>query len=116
MPAPASDPVVFLVYFNFDESGVRDDQQMIMDSIIAASMAEPDRAVHIVGHTDTSGTIDYNQALSERRANTVIGGLIDAGISRGRISSEAVGQTRPLVMTADGVMEQANRVAKVTLF
>ena len=61
-------------------------------------------------------TTDYNQALSERRKNTVLGGLIDGTIARGRMSSEAVGETQPLVDTGDGVREQGNRVAVVTLY
>ena len=42
--------------------------------------------------------------------------MISAGVSRGRISSEAAGETKPLVATEDGVVEQGNRVATVTLF
>ncbi len=113
---PAPEPAEFLVYFDFDDSGVRTDQAPVMSVIIEAAKAAPDRAIHIVGHTDTSGALDYNQALSERRTNTVIGELISAGVSRGRISSEAAGETKPLVNTEDGVVEQGNRVATVTLF
>lgn len=114
-PAPA-EAAVFLVYFDFDRSDLRADQQAVMDVIVAAAKAAPDRAIHIVAHTDTSGAIDYNQALSERRKNTVLGGLIEGSVARGRISSEAVGETQPLVDTGDGVREQGNRVAVVTLY
>ena len=69
----------------------------------------------IVGHTDTSGSIDYNQALSERRAISVISQMLEGGVDRGRITSEAVGQTQPLVDTGDNVVDQANRVAVITL-
>ena len=118
-PAPAPAPAeaaVFLIYFDFDRSDLRDDQQAVMDVVVAAAKAAPDRAIHIVAHTDTSGAVDYNQALSERRKNTVLGSLIDGDVSRGRISSEAVGETQPLVDTGDGVREQGNRVAVVTLY
>jgi OOP family OmpA-OmpF porin len=107
--------VEFLVYFDLNEASIRADQQATMDVVIAAAQAAPDRALRIVGHTDTSGAIDYNQALSERRAISVITEMLDAGIDRIRITSEAVGQTQPLVATGDGVVEQANRVAVITL-
>ena len=78
-------------------------------------MRSLESALRIIAHTDTSGSIDYNQALSERRANAVVGALITGGIDRGRVVSEAVGQTQPLVPTGDGVREQGNRVAEIDL-
>ena len=86
-----------------------------MEVVIAAAKAAPDRALRIVAHTDTAGPTDYNQALSERRKNTMLGAMIEGGVDRTRITSEAVGETQPLVDTGDGVPEQANRVAVVTL-
>jgi OOP family OmpA-OmpF porin len=59
--------------------------------------------------------LDYNQALSERRANTVILSLIQGGLNRSRIISEPVGETRLMVDTDDGVREPANRVAEIDL-
>ena len=107
--------VQFLVYFDLNDASIRADQQATMDVVIAAAKAAPDRPLLIVGHTDTSGSIDYNQALSERRAISVISQMLDGGVDRGRITSEAVGQTQPLVDTGDGVVDQANRVAVITL-
>ena len=124
--AIAPDPVVtvveevveaveFLVYFDLNDAGVRTDQQPTMDVVIAAANSAPDRPILIVGHTDTSGAVDYNQALSERRAISVITQMLEGGVDRQRITSEAVGQTQPLVQTGDNVVEQANRVAVITL-
>ena len=107
--------VQFLVYFDLNDASIRADQQATMDVVIAAANSAPDRPLLIVGHTDTSGSIDYNQALSERRAISVISQMLDGGVDRGRITSEAVGQTQPLVDTGDGVVDQANRVAVITL-
>ena len=124
--AIAPDPVVtvveevveaveFLVYFDLNDAGIRADQQPTMDVVIAAANSAPDRPILIVGHTDTSGAVDYNQALSERRAISVITQMLEGGVDRQRITSEAVGQTQPLVDTGDNVVEQANRVAVITL-
>jgi len=107
--------VEFLVYFDLNEAAIRGDQQATMDVVIAAANAAPDRPLLIVGHTDTSGAVDYNQALSERRAISVISQMLEGGVDRSRITSEAVGQTQPLVDTGDNVVDQANRVAVITL-
>ena len=113
--APAMQPQSFLVYFDFDRSDIRTDGDATIAEVIAAAKADPNVTVRIIAHTDTSGAIDYNQALSERRANAVVGALITGGIDRGRVVSEAVGQTQPLVPTGDGVREQGNRVAEIDL-
>jgi OOP family OmpA-OmpF porin len=109
------DAIEFLVYFDLNDASVRSDQQATMDVVIAAAQSAMGRSVLIVGHTDTSGSVDYNQALSERRAISVITQMLEGGVDRSRITSEAVGQTQPLVDTGDDVREQANRVAVITL-
>ena len=105
----------FLVYFDFDKSNLREESLRTIEEVLAAAADLSDLTVRIIAHTDTAGTVDYNQALSERRANSVVGALIEGGLDRGRIVSEAVGQTQPLVETGDGVPEQANRVAEIDL-
>jgi OOP family OmpA-OmpF porin len=109
------DAIEFLVYFDLSDASIRSDQQATMDVVIAAAQSATDRSILIVGHTDTSGAVDYNQALSERRTISVITQMLEGGIDRSRITSEAVGQTQPLVDTGDDVREQANRVAVITL-
>lgn len=72
-------------------------------------------SINIVGHTDTVGSAELNQALSERRAAAVRSALVDQGVPSRAISVDAVGQTRLIVETPDGVAEQANRVAVINL-
>lgn len=67
--------------------------------------------IGVAGHADTSGTLSESQALSERRAAAVQSYLIERGVAAQDVFSEAFGETEPLVMTADGVVEiQNNRV------
>ena len=118
-PEPVAAPVEhsrnFLVYFDFDESDLRSEGRRTVDEGVEAAAVFGDTTLRVIAHTDTSGAIDYNQALSERRANAVIGSLIDAGVEPGRIVSEAVGETQPMVDTGDEIREQANRVAEIDL-
>jgi outer membrane protein OmpA-like peptidoglycan-associated protein len=115
MSAMAEHPRAFLVYFAFDRSELRAEGWRVVEEVLAAAAEFSDTTVRVVAHTDTSGPVDYNQALSERRANAVVGALIEGGLLRSRITSEAVGQNQPLVDTGDGVREQANRVAEIDL-
>ena len=116
-PAPEPEPeeAQFLIYFDFDKSNIRDDQQNTMQVATLAAQAAGERVVSLFCHTDTAGPKDYNQSLSVRRCNSVTGALIDAGIDRGRIFSVPVGETQPLVETGDGVADQANRVVVITI-
>ncbi len=86
-----------------------------MQVAVLAAQAAEGRTVSLSCHTDTAGPVDYNQALSVRRCNSVTGAMIEAGIDRSRIVSFPLGQTQPLVETGDGVVEQGNRVVVITL-
>jgi len=68
----------------------------------------------LAGHADRSGSDAYNVALSQRRADSVKGYLSAHAIPAGVISTEAFGESRPRVATADGVREVQNRRVEVT--
>lgn len=65
--------------------------------------------VHVVGHTDTVGSAQFNQGLSERRASSVASYLASQGLPASRIREEGRGERELLVRTADNVNERRNR-------
>lgn len=71
--------------------------------------------VEVAGHTDSTGTEDYNQSLSERRATSVTQYLTGRGISGQRLLTVGMGELRPVAdnNTADG--RQANRRVEITM-
>ena len=69
--------------------------------------------IEVAGHADRSGTPQYNQRLSQRRADAVRAYLSGRGIPDGVIATEAFGESRPRVDTADGVREVQNRRVEV---
>ena len=71
--------------------------------------------IEVAGHADRSGTPQYNQRLSQRRAEVVASELVARGISREEIGVTAFGESRPLVPTADGVRERQNRRVEIVL-
>lgn len=84
------------VYFDFDEAGIRDDSRdLLAANAECLRQAPEDRGVYIVGHTDQSGTEEYNVALSERRARTVADYLARLGIDPARFQVLAKGEGEP---------------------
>jgi outer membrane protein OmpA-like peptidoglycan-associated protein len=65
-------------------------------------------------HTDKSGPDDYNVKLSQRRADATKAYLAGKGVPDTAITTEAFGESRPLVETADGVREPQNRRVEIT--
>jgi outer membrane protein OmpA-like peptidoglycan-associated protein len=105
----------FTVYFEFAKASLTSDARSIIQQ--AADAAKQGTATHItvVGHTDTVGSAEYNQRLSERRAAAVSKALTAQGVPAGAISASGVGKTELAVPTADGVKEPRNRRAVITV-
>jgi OOP family OmpA-OmpF porin len=105
----------YTAYFDFDSWTLTGEQLTTLQQAIAAARAGAQTHITIVGHTDTSGSADYNQALSVKRANVVAETLVDMGARRDAIQTTGVGETDLAVQTPDGVKEAKNRRAVVTL-
>lgn len=112
-PAPLPGP--FQVFFDHNSSEISSRAQRIINAAARAYRNGEDVRIFASGHTDTSGATGYNQRLSERRAAAVQAALEAAGVSAGHISTNAVGETDPLIETADGVREPQNRRVEITL-
>lgn len=117
-PAPAPAPAAaseFNVYFDFDSWTLKAEQLQVLTDVINTARTGGQSNINIVGHTDTSGSSDYNQALSVRRANVVVEALVQMGARRPALHASGVGETDLAVATGDGVREQKNRRTVITL-
>ena len=114
-PPPVAAPADFTVYFDFDSWTLTGEQLTVLQNAIATARAGRQSHINVVGHTDTSGSASYNQALSLKRANVVVETLVDMGARREAIQATGVGETDLAVQTPDGVKEPKNRRAVVTL-
>ena len=95
--APCSTRIVLRgINFAFDSSEVSDDDALILDTAIHQLTACPDARFSIEGHTDSIGTPEYNQGLSDRRAETVRRYLIRGGIDAARLSARGIGEENPV--------------------
>lgn len=117
-PAVASAPAAarsFLVFFDFDRADLTERARQILAEAAAASRAQPTTRIEVAGHADRSGTPQYNQGLSQRRADAVAAELVRRGVRREEIVVSAFGESRPLVPTADGTREPQNRRVEILL-
>jgi outer membrane protein OmpA-like peptidoglycan-associated protein/opacity protein-like surface antigen len=106
-------------YFNFDQSSLTRMGRDSLDRVVSTLRTQADWKVAVEGHTDPYGSDEYNQSLSERRAQTVVDYLTRGGIDPGRISQKGFGEqclavdddhTRPRMTRAQ---HQPNRRVEV---
>jgi outer membrane protein OmpA-like peptidoglycan-associated protein len=86
-----------LILFDFDRAEIKDRNKLVMDRIASRIREVPSATVKIVGHTDTIGKLDYNVALSKKRAETACNLILDSGITaKERVAFEGKGPVDPL--------------------
>ena len=104
----------FIIFFDWDKDEITPAAAAILDNAAAAYAQTGSASVTLAGHADRSGSDAYNVGLSQRRANNVRSYLAGRGVPDGSITTEAFGESRPLVDTADGVREPQNRRVEIT--
>jgi outer membrane protein OmpA-like peptidoglycan-associated protein len=117
-PAPAAAPAparTFLVFFDFNRADLTDRARQIIAEAAQNAQRGGVTRLEVSGHADRSGTPQYNQRLSERRAQAVAAELERRGVARSNMAIQAFGESRPLVPTADGVREPQNRRVEIVL-
>ena len=95
------------IHFDFNSSQIQPAGYPALDEWVKLMKNNPYMTAEIQGHTDAVGTQDYNQALSERRAASVVNYLTGQGIARSRLTSIGYGETRLVVQTQE--RSEANR-------
>lgn len=84
------------VHFDFNQSTLTEKAKRILKKSVQILKNNPESKIRIAGYTSASGTEDYNQRLSERRARTVEEFLVNEGvIMAGRLSTIGYGETKP---------------------
>ncbi len=85
------------IRFDFDRYDVRpEDTAILKENAAVLTVKLPKAKIQIEGHCDERGTIEYNLALGERRANSAKKYIISLGISADRISTISYGEEKPL--------------------
>ena len=92
------------INFDFDSATIKPEFEGVLDAGVEALKENPGVRVQVAGYTDGVGTDEYNQGLSERRANAVLQYLSTHGIDASRLTAVGFGETNPVAdnATADG--------------
>ena len=102
------------MFFDWDKSAITPEAATVLNSAVTAYGDCGTAAVMLAGHADRSGSTQYNVGLSERRNAAVRTYLTGRGVPAARIASEAFGESRNRVATADGVRELQNRRVEIS--
>jgi OOP family OmpA-OmpF porin len=112
-PSPVSRS--YLVFFDWDKATLTDRARQIVSEAAANSTKVQYTRLEVNGYTDTSGTPQYNQGLSVRRAQAVAAELVKDGVPKNTISIQGFGETHLLVPTGAGVREPQNRRVEIII-
>ena len=104
---------VFEIHFDFNKATIKPEYQELIQKLAGATQANKNIKVSVVGHTDTSGSKDYNYSLGGRRAEAVQNMLIKYGIPASQIVAVSAGEEDLAVPTPDGVPNAENRRVRV---
>ena len=103
------------VLFEFGSSGVTSSADATVAEIAQVIATVPSRNIAVEGHTDSVGTYEYNQRLSERRAQAVASALNRHGVSRRSIRTVGKGESDPIASNTTEVGRERNRRVEVII-
>ena len=108
------------IYFDFDKANIRPDAALELDKVIEIMNKYPELKIEGGSHTDSRGDAEYNQYLSQKRADSTVKYIVNHGIDASRISAKGYGETQ-LVNRCNGTVKcteeehQQNRRTEFTL-
>ncbi len=91
--------IVENIFYDFDKATLRPESCAALDSISQMLRDNPNITIEMASHTDRHGTDEYNIALSQRRADSVVNYLISSGIPAARLQAQGYGESRPKTVT-----------------
>lgn len=103
------------IEFDFDKATLRPENREILSRIAGVLLTFDNYGVQIFGHTDDVGSDEYNEQLSEQRAETVRHYLVEAGIAPDVLSITGLGKSSPLVKGTDPESRQRNRRVELAI-
>ena len=97
------------IYFDYDKSDIRGDQQSSVQADVQFLTQHPNINITIEGHCDERGSTDYNLALGDQRAGAVKSALASGGLSASRIKTISYGKEKPFCTESNEACWQQNR-------
>lgn len=110
-PAETTELVLEDIFFDYDKHNLRDDARTTMERNARLLTNNSGVKVLLEGHCDERGTVEYNLALGDRRAQSAKNYLVQFGVEAGRISTISYGEERPFSQGHDeGAWSENRRV------
>lgn len=103
------------ILFDFDSAAIRAGLQADLRALARNLQQYPDTNVLVEGHTDNTGSAEYNQDLSSRRANAVAGVLLEQGVAPARVTAIGRGEDDPVASNLTPEGRQQNRRVEVII-
>ncbi|HSN70302.1 MAG TPA: OmpA family protein, partial [Steroidobacteraceae bacterium] len=103
------------VLFATDRADLKTGATTSLDRLVGFLVEYPNRSVEIEGHTDSVGSEDYNQGLSQRRADSVRTYLTQQGIGAQRVSASGKGESQPIANNDFASGRQQNRRVEIII-
>lgn len=101
------------IYFDTAKATLKPESETTLQQVLGVLTADPALKLVIAGHTDSEGGDGYNQDLSEQRAASVVAWLTGKGVDAGRLSSEGLGESRPVADNGNAAGRALNRRVEV---
>jgi|WetSurSiteA1Bulk_404760.scaffolds.fasta_scaffold00757_2 peptidoglycan-associated lipoprotein len=93
------------IFYDFGKWDLRPESMVSLDKLVETLTDNPNVTIELMSHTDSRDTEEYNQDLSQKRAQSVVQYLIEKGIEPARLSPKGYGESTPKVVD-DAIAEQ----------
>jgi len=98
------------IYYDLDKADIREDAALELDKLVVILEDNPNISIELSSHTDDRASVDYNQDLSQRRAESAVSYILSKGIDQNRVSAKGYGESQLLIQNAKTEDEhQVNR-------
>ncbi|SKC74996.1 OmpA family protein [Ohtaekwangia koreensis] len=84
------------IYYNYNKSDIRPDAAKELDKLVQLLVDNPEIKIELGSHTDSVDTDDYNQRLSQRRAESAVAYIVQHGIAPDRLVAKGYGESKPI--------------------
>jgi outer membrane protein OmpA-like peptidoglycan-associated protein len=103
------------ILFALDSAAVRSDLRRDLGVVAGNLQAYPNSTISIEGHTDNTGTANYNRILSQRRANAVADILVNNGVPPARLYAVGRGENEPVASNLSATGRAQNRRVEIVI-
>ncbi|REH37596.1 outer membrane protein OmpA-like peptidoglycan-associated protein [Paraperlucidibaca baekdonensis] len=103
------------ITFATAQTSVRADFYPVLDAVADVLNEYDETSITVSGHTDNVGRADYNQNLSQQRASSVAGYLVNKGVAGNRVSAIGYGMNQPVASNANESGRSQNRRVEIVI-